>query len=122
MRYDIDLECFRDFDGLTPIEGAVEEWETPNDWGYSEHWFTRLVFEDGYKAESPIIEFYSSARIDQFVSAYYCDTFVNGYYGGGWGSGMDLQGDVASWKIEADYADEIRQWVVDTLDELGIEM
>lgn len=111
-----EMMDWRDFSKLHPTD-IIAEWETPNNKGYSRHWVTRIVTEDTPNwavedhSSDPIIEFYSIGNFGQFVSAYYVDTFLgNDGYGSGYGHGLDLYGGVASWKIDADHLDEIREW------------
>lgn len=117
-----EMMDWRDFDALHPTD-IVAEWETPNDRGYSEHWVTRIVFEDSPEwavvdhSEEPIIEFYDINRFGQFVSAYYASTTLEG-----WGRGLDLHGDVHSWTMEASDLDEIREWLERECADNGFEV
>jgi hypothetical protein len=112
---------WRDFRGLMPTD-VIAEWETPNDRGYSEHWVTRIVFEDrdGIYKDNPIIEFYDINSFGQFVSSYFVETLLdsyeNGYYNGG---GLALQGDVHSWSIDTENMKEICAWMYDECYEYG---
>ena len=97
---------WRAFDILEPTD-SIEEWETPNGAGYSEHWVTRLVFERGnYRPDEPIVEFYDINSFGQFVSAYYVSTTLKG-----WGYGLDLDGGIYSWTIDGPNMDAIRAWI-----------
>ena len=126
MFYDLtpgteDMMHWRDFGDLVPTD-VIAEWETPNDYGYSEHWVTRIVFEDrdGIYADNPIIEFYSINSFGQFVSSYFVETLLesynNGYYDGG---GLDLYGGVDSWSITGEYMSEMCEWMSDECYEHG---
>lgn len=109
-----EIMDWRDFSELEPTD-IIEEWNTPNDREYSEHWVTRIVFETGrYNTDEPIVEFYSIGRFGQFVSSYYVSTLLED-----WGRGLDLMGYEPHWKIEAEYMDEIREWMEGSCEEAG---
>lgn len=119
MAYSIDEIKFRDFDRLVPTDYMIElecEYAEPR---WVDNWVCRVVYEDGdYKPESPIVEFYS-ADTNQFVSAYFVETFMGeDQWGGGWGCGLDLQGDVPAWKMSAADADAVRVWLDDIRDDI----
>lgn len=105
-----EMMYWRDFEALYPT-GIIAEWETPNNDGYSEHWVTRIVFEDNPSwaavdhRQDPVIEFYSIGRFGQFVSAYFVNTLLEGY-----GYGLALDAGVHSWTMNTDHIDEIRSW------------
>ena len=79
--------------------------------GYVQQWVVRLAQDNTGRYNEPLIEFYS-ADTDQFVSDYYVSTLLESPNKRS--SGLDLWGDVASWKISGqDYMD-ILDWVEDT--------
>ena len=119
--YTEEMMHWRDFADLEPTD-VIAEWETPNGNGYSEHWVTRIVFEDkdGIYADNPIVEFYDINSFGQFVSSYFVDTLLesyeNGHYDGG---GLDLYGGVYSWSITGEYMADICEWMSDVCYENG---
>lgn len=72
-------------------------------------------FKLTYDAEEPQVEFYDTrhphTEFGQFVSRYYAKTLLgDDAYGSGSG-GLDLQGGVATWKIDEAAMDQVRSWV-----------
>ena len=118
----LEMMDWRDFNELHPTD-IIAEWETPNQEGYSDHWVTRIVFQDDPNwavishSDTPIIEFYSVNRFGQFVSAYFADTLLED-----WGSGLDLDYGIFSWTINAEHMDDIRQWVEDSCRDAGFSI
>lgn len=110
-------EMLRDFEGLHPTPCA-EQFHNDNCSGYVQDWYCRIVEEDKYD-KCPVIEFYS-LDTNQFVSSYYVDTFLGeDQYGGGFGTGLNLWGDVPAWSIEPEDADVIRTWTQSCLADMG---
>lgn len=111
--YDLLPELLRNYKNrrATP---DMEVFTNPYDNGYVKDWLVCIILENKHDPKwsaKPIVEFYS-LDTNQFVSSYYIDTFLGrDEYGHGYGSNVDLWGDVPSWKITAELADEVREWI-----------
>lgn len=100
-------------------------------------WTARIVFEGGayglddilvHDRTDPLIEFYDARWTDggfnpergQFVSRYFLSTLMENSYGGPFGSddypGIDLDGGVSDWKLDAATCQAIARWVRDSIE------
>ena len=74
-----------------------------------------------HEKNEPTVEFYDTTHMHtdrgQFVSRYYLSTLIerDGNYG------LDLQGDVPSWKVSAETMTVIAQWLIAHKLNLAIE-
>lgn len=67
-----------------------------------------------HEGDEPLIEFYDAryrhTPYGQFVSRYYASSIAEGSRNGWEHSGLDLQGDVPSWKLTAEHKVFAAQW------------
>ena len=90
------------------------EMEDADRCGYVHNWVVRIVESHygGGTDPNPIVEFYSIDS-NQFVSSYYCDTLLDSP--NDHSNGLDLWGDVPTWKISGQDYPTILVWIEEAL-------